>query len=203
MPRFNGTAVRKFIYPVVFVALLVGCFALMTVGSGGWGLLAFVVLLLGPGRIQGAPFGDFFRGRRLFAEGKFEESIPCFERFLARIRRRPALKHLVWLQWTVYSTDIEAMTLNNLGGAHMQAGDMDAAERFLVEALRVDPRYGVPYYNLSMIAAARDDREEAERLQAEARRLGMAGGRVDALFQYVASGQARRDFVENAPRFDD
>jgi tetratricopeptide (TPR) repeat protein len=191
MPALNATAVRKLLYPVLIVALLVGCFALMTVGTGGWGLLAFVFLLLVPGRIQGLAFRDFFRGRHLFAEGKFAEAIPCFERFLARIRRRPALKHLIWLQWTVYTADIEAMALNNLGGAHIQTGDLDAAERFLTEALRVDPRYGMAYYNLYVIAATRGDEAEAERLLAEAHRLGYTGGPVDGVIQRTMAGLAR------------
>lgn len=101
------------------------------------------------------------------------------------------LKHLVWLQWTVYTANIEAMTLNNLGAAHMQTGDMDAAERYLNEALRVDPRYGVACYNLSVIAAARGDEAGAERLLADAHRLGYTGGRVDEALQRAAAGLAR------------
>ncbi|HEU4882160.1 MAG TPA: hypothetical protein VFT45_07945 [Longimicrobium sp.] len=191
MQRFNATFIRKLLYPVGILALLVGCFALMTVGSGGWGLLALLFLVLVPGRIQGAAFRDFFRGRRLFAEGKFEESIPHFERFLARVRRRPALRHLIWLQWTVYTADIEAMTLNNLGAARMQTGDMDAAERDLNEALRVDPRYGVAVYNLHVIATTRGDEALAERLLADAHRLGYTGGQVDEVIQRAMAGLAR------------
>lgn len=193
MPGLNRTARLKLAYPVALGVALTGSVALMTVGSGAWGLLAAGVLLLAPGRIQGAAFRDFFRGRRLFNEGRFEECIPCFERFLARIRRRPALKRLVWLQWTVYSTDIEAMTLNNLGGAYVQLGDADTGERYLHEALRVDPVYPMPYYNLHLIALARGDEAEAERLLAEAHRLGFTGGRVDQAIHQAGSALARME----------
>lgn len=190
MPGFHPTTARKLAYPLLIVAVVAGCVALMTVGSGGWGLLALALVLLVPGRIQGVAFRGFFRGRRLFSHGKFAESIPHFERFLERIRRRPALKHLIWLQWTVYTTDIEVMTLNNLGGAHAQTGDLDAAERYLREALRMDPRYAMACYNLSVIATARGDAAEAERMLAEARSRGFTGGLVDQVLQRAGSGLA-------------
>lgn len=191
MPRLNRTTALKMGYPVLLGAGLAGSVALMTVGTGGWGLLTAAALLLVPGRIQGAAYRDFFRGRRLFAQGRFAESIPCFERFLDRVRRRPALRHLVWLQWTAYSTSIEAMTLNNLGGAHIHTGDAEAGERYLREALRVDPDYPMPYYNLYVIATARGEHDEAERLLAEAHRLGFTGGRVDQALQTAGTVLAR------------
>ncbi|HEX2209332.1 MAG TPA: hypothetical protein VHG93_16765 [Longimicrobium sp.] len=187
----SRTTRLKLAYPLAMGAGLAGSVALMTVGSGGWGLLAAGILLLVPGRIQGAAYRDFFRGRRLFAEGRAAESIPYFERFLERIRRRPALKHLVWLQWAAYTTDIEAMTLNNLGGAHIHLGDTEAAKGFLNEALRVDPRYPMPYYNLYLIATARGDDAEAERMLAGAHRLGFTGGRVDQALQHAGTALAR------------
>lgn len=203
MPRFNRTTALKLAWPVTFGVAVAGSVALMTVGTGGWGLLAAGVLLVLPGRVQNAVYRDFLRGRRLFAEEKFDEAIPCFERFLDRIRRRPALRHLVWLRWAAYSTSMEAMTLNNLGGARLGLGDLDAAENDLREALRVDPRYPMPYYNLHVIATARGDQEEAERLLAEAHRLGMTGGRVDLAIQHIVSGQARKDALDTSRIFDD
>lgn len=186
----SRTALLKLAYPVVLALLLAGCIALMTVGDGGWGLLAVALVLLVPGRVQGAVYRDFFRGRRLLAEGRFAESVACSERFLEKIRRRPGIRHLVWLQWTVYTPSMEAMTLNNLGAAHFNLGNADQAERYLAEALRVDPRYAMPHYNLALIAAVSGDHAEAERRLAEARRLGLTGGRVDQAIQHAGSGLA-------------
>lgn len=83
------------------------------------------------------------------------------------------------------------MTLNNLGGAHLQLGDLDAGERYLREALRMDARYSMALYNLGAVAAMRGEQAEAERLLAEAARLGFSTGRIDALLQSSAEGLAR------------
>jgi tetratricopeptide (TPR) repeat protein len=168
----NRTRILTIAYPVAAAALLAGSFALMTVGDGGWGLLMFL-LLLAVIPVQYAAYRDYFAGRRLLMQGQAQEAIPLLEAFLEKVRRRPALRHLVWLGWAIHTPSIEAMTLNNLGSAAMVLGDMERSEAWLREALRADPRYGIAYGNLSLLAAHRGDAEEAERLMAEARRLGM------------------------------
>jgi tetratricopeptide (TPR) repeat protein len=166
--------------------LVVGGVAALGLTVGAWpALIAFVLLMLLPGRVQGYFYRDFFRGRRLFAQGRFADAIPHFERFLADVRARPWLKRLLWLQLGIYTTDVEVMTLNNLGGAHVQLGELDAGERYLEEALRMDPRYAMAFYNLSMIAALRGDTAGAERLAGEAERLGFTGGGVDRILAWA------------------
>jgi hypothetical protein len=49
----------------------------------------------------------------------------------------------------------------------------------------------VAYYNLALIAAARDEDEEAERLLGEAQRLGYTGGNVDQLIGRAGNALAR------------
>jgi tetratricopeptide (TPR) repeat protein len=183
----TSTHWRKLAYvPLVLAAI--GAGVLLSVAVGGWqGLLVAVLLMLLPGRIQGFVYRDFFRGRRLFSQGQYADAVPHFERFLDSVRARPWIKHLLWLQFAAYTTDIEAMTLNNLGGAHIQLGDLDAGERYLREALAIDARYAMALYNLSRVAALRGDEADAERLLAEAARLGFSGSGLDALLQ--ASGE--------------
>lgn len=181
--EMTSTHWRKLAYvPLVLAAI--GAGVLLAVAVGGWaGLLAAALLMLLPGRIQGFFYRDFFRGRRLFSQGRYADAVPHFERFLAAVRARPWIKRLLWLQFAAYTTDIEAMTLNNLGGAHIQLGNLDAGERYLREALAIDARYPVALYNLSRVAAVRGDEADAERLLAEAARLGFSGGGIDALLQ--------------------
>lgn len=169
----NRTRVLTIAYPVAGAALLAGSFALMTVGDGRWGLLMFV-LLLAAIPVQYAACRDYIRGRRLLMQGEAQQAIPLFEAFLQKVRRRPALRHLVWLGGSVSTPSIEALTLNHLGSAAMVLGDMERSEGWLREALQADPRYAVAFYNLSLLAAHRGDQEEAERLMAEAHRLGIA-----------------------------
>lgn len=178
-------------YAAVLLAVSAVVVALLVWASGPVGFFLAALLTVLPGRLQGVFYRDFFRGRRLLAAGNPEEAIPEFERFLETIRARPVLKKLVWLQWTVYSPDMEVMTLNNLGASHYHMSEMDVAEGYLREALRQDPVYPVAYYNLALIAAARDDDAEAERLLGEAHRLGYTGGNVDLLVGRAGNALAR------------
>lgn len=167
----NRTRILKIANPLFYAALLTGCIVLMTVGDGGWGLLAFV-LLLAVIPVQYAACRDFITGRRLLLQGNAAEAVPHLEAFLEKVRGTPALRHLVWLMWPVHTTSLVAMALNNLGAAAMRLGDLDGSEVRLREALRADPRYSVPYVNLSLLAAHRGDEAEAERLRAKALWLG-------------------------------
>lgn len=181
----------KLAYVAVILAAL-AALALVGAAVGGLhGIAAALVLLLLPGRVQGYFYRDFFRGRRLLDEGRFRECIPHFERFIAAVRARPWKKRLLWLQFAVYTTDIEAMALNNLGSAYVQLDDPDSAERYLNQALRIDGRYPVALYNLSLVAAMRGDDATAERLMKEAAELGYSRGRMDALLQRAGEQLAR------------
>lgn len=186
----NRTQRFKIGYLAVLVATMAVIVALLVWISGPLGLFAVVLLTVLPGRVQGAFYREFFRGRRLLAAGHFDEAIPHFVRFLETIRARPALKKLVWLRWAVYSPDMEVMTLNNLGAAHYHRGELDTAERYLDDALRMDPEYPVAHYNLALVAMARGDEGEAERHLGEAHRLGYTGGRVDQLLNRAGTALA-------------
>lgn len=185
------TARLKLGYVAVFLTVAAIVVTLLVWVAGPLGFFLAALLTILPARLQGVFYRDFFRGRRQLAGGNPEEAIPAFERFLETIRARPGLKKLVWLQWAVYSPDMEVMTLNNLGAAHYHIGELDVAEGYLREALRLDPVYPVAYYNLALIAAGRDDDAEAERLLGEARRLGYTGGNVDQLIGRAGNALAR------------
>lgn len=163
--------ILKIAIPLVYTALIAGSIALMTVGDGGWGLLAFLLLVaLIP--VQVAIARDYLVGWRLLFCGEPAQAVPHLEAFLARIRGTPRLRHLIWIVWPTHTSSLEAMTLNLLGAAVMTMGELERSETLLREALAVDPRYPVPYYNLSLLAAHRGDPAEAERLREEAYRLG-------------------------------
>jgi tetratricopeptide (TPR) repeat protein len=173
-------------YKLGYVAavLVLGAVTLMALWfqGGGPGVVAVVAIaLLVPGRIVGAYYRDLFRGRRLLDLHAPEASIAYTTRFLEWVRARPGRKRLLWLAWSVYTPDAEAMALNNLGVAHLQMGKLDAAATALRAALAVDPRYPIPYYNLAIERELSDDRGEATRLLAEAERLGLRGTTIDSL----------------------
>lgn len=177
-------------YLVILAAILGAIFFLYRMLGIGV-LVVSMLLFLIPGRVQGAYYRDFFKGRHLLAKGEAADALRHFERFLQSLRTEPWRKRLLWLAWSVYTTDAEAMTLNNVGVAHLWRGNYAESEDALREALRVDPLYPLPHLQLAIIALIRDDRDLAERELAEAARLGYTGGRIDLLIKQAQSVLAR------------
>ena len=150
-------------------------------------LIATVFVLLIPGRIQGFIFRDHYRGRRLMDAGQLEAAIEHFERFLLHVRGQPWKKRFIWLAWGIYSWDIEAMTLNNLGAALMNIGQLDASKNRLEESLRVDPKYPVPHFNLAVLASGQGDEARAREYLSRAEALGYARTSIDRV---IHNGQS-------------
>lgn len=87
----------------------------------------------------------------------------------------------------MYTIDAEAMTLNNIGVAHLTQGRLDECKRALEAAIAIDPHYPLPFFNLAVLHLARNDREFAERAAAEAVRLGYTRSTMDAVLNRTAS----------------
>lgn len=165
----NRVRLLKLAYLAVLTALAAGTFAVGALtGAGMLPLFLMVVVVMLPGRIQAAFYRDLYASRRLLAQGRPAESIEHSRRFLELMHERPGLKRLLWLTWSIYTTDVEAMALNNLGAAEMQLGRWSAAEDAFTRALALDHRYAIPRFNLAVIQAARGNTSETERLLDEA-----------------------------------
>lgn len=178
----------KVLYAVALAALGLAAFTLVTVGRFDTALLIFLaVLLLIPGRINGRLWRSFYTGRRLLDAGNYEDARSEFERFLVRIRERPALKSLVWFVWAVYTRDVEAMTLNNIGAALLNQGHLESAEQYLEKAVRLDPDYPIPHYNLALVEELRGNRTIAAQSLATAQSLGYRNTSIDKVISEAAS----------------
>ena len=193
----------KILYVVGLLALLaltlLLCAALYP-SLGLPALFAVSLLLFVPGRIQGVFFRDFFRGRRLVSSGQPAQALVPLRRFREQVQRSPWQKRLLWLAWGFYSTDIEAMTWNNIGAAHTELGDWSAAREALGQALAIDGEYPIPHFNLALIAAAEGDHEEAQREAEAARRLGYRAMSIDQLIQQAGFLLARIEGRGAEPR---
>lgn len=187
----NRTTRYKLGYLLVLIGLALGAWWLVRTVDSLVPVIALALVLMIPGRLQGHFYRDLFRGRRLLAEGKLDASLEHSERFLATVRRRPGLKPLLWLGWSVYTPDVEAMTLNNLGAAHLGLGRLDAATQAFEEALRIDPQYPIPFFNLAVIRQVQGNTAEAAQLQERASALGYAQGGADRLIQSAQAVLAR------------
>lgn len=185
------TTKLKIGYFMVLVLLVIAALAVSAVFRSSLAALVLIAaVLLLPGRIQAIVYRDLYTARRLMAAGKAEESIECTRRFLGMIRRNPGNKKLLWASWSVYTVDVEAMALNNLGAAHLERGEVEAAEKAFEEALRLDPEYAIPSFNLAVIAGARGDRAAAERHVARAVKHGYRIVKVERAIQL---GEALRE----------
>jgi hypothetical protein len=194
----SRTAVLKFSY-VAVIALLASLafYVWRTSGGGLLALACLIAILVVPGRIQGVFFRDLFIGRRLLDSGHPEESVPYTERFIAVVREQPWRNKLLWLTWSVYTTNAEAMALNNLGAAHIALGEVEAASSALLAARAVDPMYPLPPFNLAVVAAALGGSEESRNLASEARQLGYSGSSID---RAVHAGQRLLAAIEGRQR---
>ena len=195
----------KILYVVVLLALLALALLLgaaLYPSLGLPALFAVGLLLFVPGRIQGVFFRDFFRGRRLLGSGQPAQALVPFRRFREQVQRNPWQKRLLWLAWGFYSTDIEAMTWNNIGAAHIELGEWSAAREALGQALAIDGEYPLPHFNRALIATAEGDRQEAQREAEAARRLGYRETSTDELIQQAGYLLARIEGRGAEPRAD-
>ncbi|HPB31105.1 MAG TPA: tetratricopeptide repeat protein [Candidatus Sumerlaeota bacterium] len=134
-------------------------------------IVPFVIVFLGvilPGAIQGFFWEDLFAGRRHLERGRWDKSLEHFERFLAVLHQRPWLRRLALLRLPRFTASPKALVLSNMGLAFLNKGDKDKAGDYFRKALDADPCYGVPFFNLAVIAlmngdnaAARDHWEKA------------------------------------------
>jgi len=146
-------------------------------------VLPACLLFLLPGRVLGYFWRDLLTGLRLLNERRYAESRRHSERFLADVRRRPWLKHLIWLGSSSYSRDPEAMALSNLGAAEIALGQFYAARIHLEDSIRVDPLNPLPHYNMGVLLREAGETEAAQTCMARARELGLTGGLTDRIVQ--------------------
>jgi tetratricopeptide (TPR) repeat protein len=180
------------------IALVILAGVVLTAARAGnsepWVVVTIVAVLLLPGRVQGLLFRDLFRGRRDLDRNSAESALGHFSSFLSTIRAQPWRKPALWLSWSIYTPDVEAMTQNNIGAAQLNLGNLDSAEAALNTALSLDPQYPLPHANLALVAALRADPSAVERHLEAARKLGYKGAALD---RFVSKTQSVLAAVES------
>lgn len=161
--------------------------------SGGsfYLFLAIMVALLIPGMIQARSWRDYLTGQRLIAQKKHLEAIVYLQRFLKMIRARPELKKLIWINARPYTRDVEVMALVNLGVCHLWLSELKKADTALKDAAKLDPESPLPYYNLALLAQAKDDFAKALEYLDQAESLG---------FKRSSIAKARQSILAEAPK---
>lgn len=152
------------------------------------------VVLLIPGRVQGLLFRELFRGRRDLDRDDAASALNHLSSFLETIRSQPWRRPALWLSWSFYTPNVEAMAQNNIGAAYLALGNAGAAEVAWHAALRLDSQYPIPHANLALVAAARNDPVAASRHLDAAHKLGYSGAGLD---RYVHKVQSTLAAVES------
>jgi len=182
---------------VLVAATLAAMDVYLSYYPGQYGPVIVVALLFFlPGRVSSHFLKDLYRSRRFFDLERYDEAIERGEDFLETLRAEPWRSKLIYLTWSLYSWNVEAIARNNIGAASMMKGNADRARREFMAALARDPNYALPYANLAALEAAAGAQEESERLAALACRNGYSGRRTEKLVDRVAAAYAK---LQGAP----
>ncbi|MGI9414201.1 MAG: hypothetical protein ACR2PM_11065 [Hyphomicrobiales bacterium] len=193
----NRTLKYKLIFVVVSALTLAGVvLSIVLLDLGVAGMLAAAIVFLVPGRAGAYFLRDLFLSRRYVDAGQYEDAIAASERFVRLLDLQPWRQHFIYCSYCIYTWNTRAMALNNLGAARMELGLIDDAELPLGEALALDAAYPIPYYNLSVIEAVREDHARSDQLLSKARQLGFGPSAVDKVIMRVAAAYAR---VQSVP----
>ena len=191
----NRTSSYKLLYiSIVVVAIATVAAVSVRFELGTLGLLFLAMLLFLPGRIGGYVLRDLFRGRHFVTAKEYEKAIAASELFLDVIDHQPWRQYFMYCFFGIYTWNTRAMALNNIGAANMELGHLSEAESQLVQALEFDDDYPIPYFNLAVIAAAREDMERSDQMLSNARQRGYNQSNqslTDEVIARVATAYAR------------
>lgn len=191
LQSMNRTRRYKLIYAIVLVAAVAIAALIVVLIPHPGVLLLLAAAILVPGRLGAVFLKDLFRSRQLVSASRFHEAADAAERFLGDVRRQPWRRHFILCFFGIYTWNVEAMALNNLGVAQMHLGELDRAEANLRAALDRDPEYAIPYFNLAAVAYARGQTSEGDALVSVARDKGYTGGSIDAIVSRVSEAYAK------------
>jgi tetratricopeptide (TPR) repeat protein len=169
----NRTIRYRLFSALAVIALLAIIFGVLYVANGNlWVILAIIITMLLPGRIQSRYWRDYFQGQRSYGKGKYLEALVSFEKFLKNIRTHPQLKRLIWFSTGAYTRDIEVMALNNMGVCYLCLENVGQAEGLFQSARTLDPESPLPFYHLALLYQVRGDDTLAEENLNKAEALG-------------------------------
>jgi len=121
----------------------------------------------------------FFKGRNLMTQQRYDAAVPFFESFLNNVKEKPWIRNFNLVYWSIYTRDIGAMALNNLGAAHLMLGNITNAEEYLMRAISIDSFYPMPYSNLAIITDIQGIRDKAIKLLKESQEKGFTNRTID------------------------
>ena len=135
-------------------------------------LLLIALIFLIPGRLVQFFWRDFFAGRKHLDQKESDPAIEHFEKFLNYVHQFPWIQWLVFFSYGLYSFKVEAMTLTYLAQCYAHKSDWNRAEDFLNRAMKIDSQYAMAFYNKAVVAALKNNLEEARGILIQAESHG-------------------------------
>ena len=139
---------------------------------------------------------DFVIGRYRMSRREWRRAAESYEAFEKKLAGARWSAVLIPIYLTMYTFDGVAIARNNIGQCLLNMKDYEGAVRWLRSALQRDPLYAVPYVNLGIVAALRNDREAARIEFRRAVELGFSPAGADELLRRAltkANQEAGRD----------
>ncbi len=169
----HRVARNRLLYFMVWGSLL-GAFAYLTTQYTleFQELVGLAVLAILPGRVVSFFWKDFFRGKRLMGYGEWNGATQCFERFLLKIEKSPALKWLMFFSYGLYSFKVEAVALTYAAVCHLHLKEYESAALKLEKALTIDTQYMPAFRSSAMLALLRGSVSQARVYYEKALRHG-------------------------------
>jgi tetratricopeptide (TPR) repeat protein len=131
-------------------------------------------------------------------QGKYQEAKKLFEEFCDELESNSWLKNGIWLAGFIYTKSIQAMTLNNIGVCDLESGNIDKARTAFESAVKVDTKYPIPYFNLSLISELSGDRNLSIQLLNKSIELGYAQTSIDKVINKAQEIYANTEGGTNA-----
>ena len=161
--------------------------------------MILVIVLLVPGRVGGYFLRDLFRGRRLCEKRQFRESLIASDQFLRKLEQQPWRRYFIVSFFGIYTWDVRAMALNNMGTARLELGELDEAELHFRSSLQADPGYPLPYHGLGVILIVRNDQDGGRKMLEEAAKRGFSADGLDQVIARITAVHARYQSALNPP----
>ena len=183
-------------YKVTYLAVLIfasssALYILYQFKENYYVIFFIMILFLVPGRIQGYLWRDFFIGRRLVWQHKYEEAIHHFKKFEQNLAENEWLKNAIWLAAFIYSKSIKVMTLNNIGVCCLELGELEKARKYFETALKLDDECPLPSYNLSIVSEIQGDHGLAVKQFNTSVKLGYSRTSIDQMIHKAGEIYAR------------
>ncbi|UTC61326.1 hypothetical protein E4O05_07010 [Treponema sp. OMZ 787] len=151
--------------------------------------LFIALFLLIPGRVNQYFYQDFYIGRKYLDKDDLDKALYYFLKFEHCIEEKPWKKNILWMTWSfsIYTIDILAMVKNNISTVYIRKEQYEEAEKYINDALNIDGKYPLPYFNLSIINMVNGKKEECMNNIEKSRKLGMNNSKVDKFIRNMQS----------------